>query len=344
MNVELIKDKDRWNRFVESHDFSHAFQLYEWGEIKKVQGWQPYRIALLSESGQILAGAQVLLKQIPGAFRRIAQIPFGPVLDYGNDSIRDEFLIGVKQFAKAQRCAILLLEPYHAASETLKLEHACVSRTRMNYQHTVLLDLTRPDGVLFSDFRANYRNEIRKAQRLGVSVAEQSSKKGMERFYEMYARTYARTRRAPLPRKLFNAMARVLFPSEHARLFFSFYDGQAISAVLMLYAGATCIYMYAARAGEPELRRIPGQKCAVWHILKDAKMRGYRNFDLGGVSPSAKQGTKGHGIYLFKTGFGGQVVELPRSCEMGGSALERKVVNWLRRLRALGQQLRRASR
>ena len=321
MKFEIINNKEKWNRFIESHEFSHAFQLYEWGEIKKNQGWQPVRLGLLDERGNINAGSQILFKKLPIFSLKIAQIPFGPVLDYDNPELLKFFFNHFYQFIKTEKYALLFFEPYSFFNKNIKIIRAKESLNQLYYHYTILIDLTKSEENIFHNFRPTYQNEIRQTEKKEVKVIENSTENGINEFYKMYASTYQRTKRTPLPQKIFNSIATLWFPTGNARLFFSEYNHQKISAALILYSGKTCVYMFAASSVNSNLNRLPGQKLLTWYVIKESKNNGYRFFDLGGVTPTAKQGTKRWGIYFFKKGFGGELMRLTPTHEIGCNPL-----------------------
>lgn len=318
MELKLINDKDKWNEFIESHKFVHAFQVYEWGEIKKAQGWEPVRIGLLDKNGNIMAGAQILFKNLSFLSLKIGQIPFGPVLDYDNQEILEKFFSQLYQFIKRKKYLLLLFDPYSLANDTsIRPSYASKSFDHLHYRSTILLDLNKTEENIFHDFRKTYQNEIRQAEKMGIKIIENNTEGGIDEFYKMYFETYQKEKKTGLPKDFFYNIDKFLFSSGKARLFFAKINHQNISAVLMLYSGKTCIYMYAASTTNPELKKMPGQKLVIWQIIKHAKNNGYHFFDIGGVTPTARSGTKSWGIYFFKKGFGGKLIKLLPCYKMG---------------------------
>jgi lipid II:glycine glycyltransferase (peptidoglycan interpeptide bridge formation enzyme) len=66
--------------------------------------------------------------------------------------------------------------------------------------------------------------------------------------------------------------------------------------------------IWQAMSGSPG-NVMPGQ-CANWAAIKWAKARGYLEYDLGGVPSDLGKSPGQRGIYEYKRGFGGEVVEL----------------------------------
>ena len=74
-----VTDPGAWNAFVEATPY-HAFpQLWEWGEVRAMGGWRPVRLAIGPSHDEPVAGAQLLLRQIPLLGWHLAYAPRGPV-------------------------------------------------------------------------------------------------------------------------------------------------------------------------------------------------------------------------------------------------------------------------
>ena len=79
MEFKVIIDKKRWNDFVYSNENLDILQSWEWGELKKVEGWDPYRF-MVEGFDEILIGGMVLVKKYP-FLGNLAYIPHGPAFN-----------------------------------------------------------------------------------------------------------------------------------------------------------------------------------------------------------------------------------------------------------------------
>lgn len=83
IRIKICKDEDskKWNDFVNNSPFGDILQFWEWGEVKKNEGWRPLRIAIIDEqenSEKWLIVAQILLKKV-SFLGNYAYVPNGPV-------------------------------------------------------------------------------------------------------------------------------------------------------------------------------------------------------------------------------------------------------------------------
>ena len=69
----------QWNQALLQFQEYNIFQSYEWGELKKSEGWEPLRIIVSDNDSKILTLiAQIVMKKILGI--NIAWCPGGPLI------------------------------------------------------------------------------------------------------------------------------------------------------------------------------------------------------------------------------------------------------------------------
>jgi len=104
-------EKQIWNDFVDSTPYSTILQFWQWGELKKSEGWQPHRVALL-DNNEIKIAAQVLLKPAP-LLGNYLYVPYGPVFNSVGELEKylPEFLTGLQSFAKENNCFVVEFDP-----------------------------------------------------------------------------------------------------------------------------------------------------------------------------------------------------------------------------------------
>jgi len=74
----------------------------------------------------------------------------------------------------------------------------------------------------------------------------------------------------------------------------------------VLLHGTAATYLYGASSNEH--RNLMAPYALQWAALRDVRDRGATTYDLFGIPPTNDESHPMHGLYRFKTGFGGEVV------------------------------------
>jgi Acetyltransferase (GNAT) domain len=170
---------------------------------------------------------------------------------------------------------------------------------RLLNRSTILLDLNLPESKLMENFRANTRNIIRRAQKNSVSVRlEAHSEEIINKFFEFYESLIGRFKLDRLNKKLINNMVKA-----NKLLCFASYESTSEPTMvdLIYVCERQAYYMFSSSTKRFEIGT--GQLLQ-WEIMRFLKAQGIRWYDLGGVRTADPT----NGIFLFKRGFGGELV------------------------------------
>jgi lipid II:glycine glycyltransferase (peptidoglycan interpeptide bridge formation enzyme) len=129
----------------------------------------------------------------------------------------------------------------------------------------------------------------------------------METFWKLLAETAARDRFHTHERAYYEKMFVALAGGQHRnaamRLWLAEREGAAIAGALTVEFGGTVTYLHGASRNED--RKYMAPYLMHWHIISDAKARGFREYDLWGTAPTEDEKHPWAGITRFKVGFGG---------------------------------------
>jgi len=180
-------------------------------------------------------------------------------------------------------------------------------------QGIVVLDLTQGPDRLFRGFSENRRTNIRKAQKLGVTVDQASSEEEFKEYYGIYV-DWGNRKRVPC-----NSWAQVLAAlllRDHRRLFVARFEGRMLGGVIVRFQSGGFIE-YAANCSIQEEQKFKPNDLLHWRIIEWACREGFRQYSLGGA-------------HLFLRKFGGDLHTTYRY---------RRDLTWLRR-HDVGDRLR----
>lgn len=167
------------------------------------------------------------------------------------------------------------------------------------------LDLRRSEDEIFANFRKNSRYEIRRAERLGVSVGLASADSEIEEFVTLHARVAARKGFPAETREdLRRAIRWLIGAKARGALLLARAENQLYGGAVIGRAGKRCWYVWGA-ADKHEHFNVG--HILQWRALLWAKSHGCDEYDFGGYTPGATSGPA-----WFKAGFGGTVVRFVR--------------------------------
>ena len=246
-------------------------------------------------------------------------IRFDPPVDFPSPGERDAFAKELVSCARAN---------------SLPLYRSPVS---VQPPDTTLLDLSKTEEELLSCMKNKWRYNIRLAAKKGVQVTrhygtDSDFEEAFNTFYGLFMQTSERDgvsfhereyyhdllqRGAPANSPMENGGqentkdgrgASALQAPKKAdpllTLYLARHDGEALAGIITLFCGREAVYLYGA-SGNSKRNLMPAYLLQ-WTAIQDAKTYGAPVYDFYGMPPTADEGHPMHGLYQFKTGFGGQ--------------------------------------
>lgn len=313
------EERVRWNRFVAASPSFAGLQSFEWGEFKEQLGWQPLRIAIESD-GQLLAGAQVLVKQLALGFASIAYLPRGPIVDWQDKTLASALFEAIHESLRQFRCIFLRIEPALPDSPQARLliqGHGFRATDQTNQPRcTLVTDLESDAETLFARLPKQTRHNIRFAARSGVTVRA-GGEKDLPVFYDLMLETGRRAGFQPRAREYYERQFAALAREGYVTLLVAEHEGRPLGMEMPFQFGTHGVALH--EASNSASRRLRASDLLTWEGLKWAKNQGCRSYDLWGIPdeigqllkegkpiPENRQGGL-WGVYYFKKRFAGSV-------------------------------------
>lgn len=301
MLLQEITDVALWDQFVESHPYGHPLQLWAWGDLKRANGWSPYRLAVMDGS-QIVAAAQLLMWPIPKLGKMVAYIPRGPVAE-PNKPATKQLLDQVVAFARDHKALYIHVEP--AWINAKRPAGWKQSHQKILLPQTYVIDLSKPEQQLLASMRSKTRQYIRKADSLGVEIerldyqqtSPESQAEYLEYFWDIYKHT---AKRAGFGLHDFGYYQKLWeLYGNHNRLYFAKASGQILAFLWVVESGSVAFELY---GGINETgASLKANYLLKWAAIVEAQQRGMRVYDFNG--------RLNEGVSQFKEGFGPEEVE-----------------------------------
>lgn len=174
-------------------------------------------------------------------------------------------------------------------------------------QHlNIIIDLTKTEEELWNEVNSKRRNEIRKANKEGVSFELDQSSAALKDSYNILKQVYSR---AKLPLPHFSHFLDLFNQSDNEsglRICTAKFERKIIGCMLVLFYKET-VFDYFAGSQEKYYSKCPNDLIP-WEVFKWAKLSGYKKFDFGGAgNPDIP-----YGVRDYKKKFGGVFVNYGR--------------------------------
>ncbi len=293
-----------------------------WGIFKSSFGWVPVRYVYRYNAGDVKhTGTFLTLTRKLQSGVSITYIPPGFGLSLPISEIT-EFLnqlgSGLKKHLPKTTVSIRIDLPWQLQQEesifsvSRQAESAGYRKAAGDVQppDTVIIDLTRPEEEILSAMKKKTRYNIRLAARKGIKVKSGGSER-LKEWYSLYRETARRDRIAlhsfAYYEKLFIlAESGDIADAPLLRLYTAHHDGDFLAGNVVTFFSDTATYLYGASSSEK--RNLMPPYALQWEAIRKAKLNNCKVYDLFGIPPADDPNHPMHGLYRFKTGFGGRLV------------------------------------
>jgi peptidoglycan pentaglycine glycine transferase (the first glycine) len=160
-----VTERDTWNAFVEHAPYRSFPQLWEWGELRETSGWRPIRLAVGESPDQPLAGAQVLVRQVPLVGWRLGYVARGPIGQLDDEAVRRALVAALQDLGKEDGIATLKVDPEASRGDPFGAALlAAPWRTAAKVQppRTRLIDLGPDEEMLLGQMSKKHRQYVHK--------------------------------------------------------------------------------------------------------------------------------------------------------------------------------------
>jgi len=335
-------EKDLWNDFVANSPKCPVLQSFEWGELKSCFGWQPIRLAIHDGQNKIVAGASILKREIPYIKHSILYCPRGPVVDYKNREALEFLLEEIEKLADKYHAVSLKIDPDLDENDkdvlaTLKIIGFEKAHKQVQPRATIILDLDKEPDAFLMGFEEKTRYNIRLSEKKGVIIKEDPSPKGINIFNQLYQETALRDKFLIHPLSYYQKIREIMFTAGLGTNFIAYYKNQPVASVIVFCFGKKIWYMYGASSSK--YRNVMPNHLLHWDVIKWAREKGFKLYDLWGIPVNPKPGHPLFGVYRFKKGFNGTVIKNIGAYDFPYSHLLyhgfEHGVHWLQSLRSL---------
>ena len=339
MNFELINESE-FRQYADKSPYKSFYQTPEIAKLRENNGWTPYYFGV--KNGTKLVAASLVVAKPTFLGKSTYYIPGGPLLDYNDKSLVNFFFKNLKNYAKSHNGYLLHIEPYYELVERDRdgelveggFNHQkAVSNlknlgfrevTPDNPKYLFVLDLkNQKEDELFASFKQNTRNLISRTKRKDVEVRE-LSREELDKFKKITEETSERRHFSDKSLDYYETMYDLFADRGEVKFVVAeiVSDQSAkpsaripIAAAMFMTYGNEVIYLFSG-SDKKYMKEYNAQYAIQWYMIKYALKNKFKRYNFYGIQGLPDPNAKGYGIYKFKKGFGGHVVELLGAYEL----------------------------
>ncbi len=314
--INVSNGPENWEELLKVFPDASPFQNYDWGEAYGGMGWTPVHLGCFEDSGEPFSAALVLTRRLPSGIG-FAWCPGGPARGtYGEElgSLPEAVMRAGKfrgLFIRGR------FDKKLDITDSIRLTAEGWSRSifSMGSNYSIELDLTRNEEELAAGLSGNWKRNLRKSQKNGLSVEKDLNPDPAE-IRQLYREMEKIKGLAVLCSE--DKLSKV-FNRNHTNFIYVACrdkDGKLLGFRSALLQGPKGVDYLAATSVKGRDLRV--SFFAMWEMIKFCRSAGVTTLDLGGIDP-----IENPGVYRFKSGLGGKPVEFLGEWDWAGS-------NWLR--------------
>ena len=278
-----------WDDLILStHDYSF-FHSSAWAKVlSESYHYTPLYFASMGE-GQLSALVPVMEVRSPLTGVRGVSLPFtdycDPFID-GNVKFQD-FLKYIIEYGKQRGWKSLELR-----GGSNLLTSTLPSITYLGH----LLDLSRSEEEIFSNFRGSTKRNAQKAVRGGLEVKTHHSLESVKEFYRLNCITRKEHGLPPQPLNFFKKIHDHIISKDLGIVVLASLDQENVAGAIYFHFGKKAVYKYGA--SDLEYQSLRANNLVMWEAIKWYSQNGYKSLCFGRTEP------ENQGLIQFKSGWG----------------------------------------
>ena len=174
---------------------------------------------------------------------------------------------------------------------------------------TVIVDVRGSEQSILDRMKPKTRYNVRLASKKGVEVVD-GGIDDLSTWYRLYRETAQRDRISIHARSYYLGLLELAGEygagAPDVRLLFARVEGETVGGIIVAMLGERAWYLFGASSGRHR-NRMPTYALQ-WRAMQIARERGCVTYDLCGIPATSDSSESMHGLYRFKTGFGGTIL------------------------------------
>lgn len=303
MIFKLVDSKEIWEERIGRFETASIYQSWNWGEVIVERGGRINRFEITGDGEELLGLCQI---EIVDAKRgKFLNIHHGPILKEWNKEIISDFTKELTIIAKQEKAWFVRLSPKTAYSEDLNSNliltgYKLKIGENMQGVKTLYIDLSKSEEELLQSFSKSTRYNINKSIRDGVII--KTFDKPEYNVSELAKICYqtAQNKKFKIDTNL-EKIYKKLSRDGQAVFIGAYYNDKLIASGLYINYSSEAHSFYRGSIRDVNAKYAP--YLVQWEGIKIAKQKGFKSFNLWGITDSEDPKHPWYGFSQFKKGF-----------------------------------------
>lgn len=303
--IKDIKSKEIWENFVLSKDPKSFLHSWNWGEANLLVGKKIFRIGIYKKSK--LVGVCLVIHEKAKRGPHFL-IPAGPIINWV-DKTQVRFLFSyLSALAKKERVWFIRIRPEIIEEKNVlkgfRKMGLIPAPMHLHAETTWVININRSEEEILSNMRKTTRYMVKKGLKAGFSLEKTLNTTKTKVLSSLQKDTVARHKFVGFSDKLFEVQLDTFGKDNQGELFICRMKEKVMTAAIIIYYGDSAYYHHSASSDES--RDTPASYYMQWEIIKEAKRRGKKFYNMWGIAKTDDPNHRFAGVTLFKKGFGGE--------------------------------------
>jgi len=320
--------RDDWTALVAPFGDHNFCQMWDYSAARAEDTGSVSSHIAVFDGDRAVMMSECRIKKLPLFPAGVAFASGGPLMRLKNASAADmrEAIECIKREYVSRRGLVLRLAPRAlvddaAALRALFAQCGFEETGGPEAYHTVVLDLVAELPDIRKGLKQKWRNSLNRSEKEGLTLRAGSDDALFRDFSALYGELLDRKGfDVPLGAAFYNRLQKALPDQEKLDATIAYKKGKPVAGHVASMLGDTCVYLLGASNEEGLATK--AAYLLQWSVVEEAKRRGMRWYDLGGIDPEGNPG-----VCHFKGGLGGREITVPGPFEAAPSRARKRFVD-----------------
>ncbi len=305
INIIDAESREKWDKFVTSHQEANFLQSWDFYEFHKSRGKKVVRRIAVDEKNKIHATyAGVVETARRGTYLAIAG---GPIMDFSDKKLVRMIFEDIKAEGEANDCVFVRVRPQlertKEAYQIFKENGLKPAPTFLSVEYAAILDLNKSEEEIMKSMHRRIRYAVNNARNKGFTIEKSTDPEDIHTFYEIQSQTAKRQSFVEFSEDFLKKQFAAFAKNGEAVLYTAKYNDEVLAQNFMIFYGNEASYHYAASTALGT--KMSGSPILHIEAMKDARKRGIKRYNLWGIVGEDEKSHRFYGVSFFKRGFGG---------------------------------------